>query len=104
MSFVLITQGLWHRFSCDGTRLILVHIFIPDSFSSTKHLYTFSMISRHNWWFSLALAYTVGFYSHEPTSLSHHNVLVDFNHNALIEIESHYANRSLFVSSTRSNT
>ena len=41
-------QGLCHRFSRDGTRPILVHIFIPDSFSSTQNMYAFSMIARHN--------------------------------------------------------
>ena len=32
-----------------------------------------------NLWFSLTLAYSVGIYSHKPSSLIHHSVLVDLN-------------------------
>ena len=33
----------------------------------------------YNKWVSLALAFNVGIYSHEPSSLFHHSVLVDLS-------------------------
>ena len=49
------------------------------------------------------------YFSHEPSSLFHHSVLVDlsvssFYDDALTELVNHYANRSLIVSCTKDYT
>ena len=46
------------------------------------------------------------YFSHEPSSLFHHSVLVDLNvsDDALTELVDHYANRTLIVSCTRNCT
>ena len=55
-----------------------------------------------NYWFSLALAYSVGIYCHEPSLLFHHNIQVDYFYDGmLMELVRHYVNRTLIVSCTR---
>ena len=47
------------------------------------------------------------YFSHKPSSLSHHGVLVDLSvsyDDALTELVNHYANRTLIVSCTRDCT
>ena len=47
------------------------------------------------------------YFSHEPSSLFHHSVLVDFKcfyHDALTELVNYYANRTLIVSCTKDFT
>ena len=46
------------------------------------------------------------YFSHEPSSLFHHSVLVDlsFYDDALTELVNHYANRTLIVSCTKAYT
>ena len=65
-------------------------------------------------WFRLVLkaefgSWLVLVFSHEPSSLFHHSVLVDLSvstlyDDALTELVNHYANRTLIVSCTKGYT